>query len=154
MARKIGDYNSINDIPDKVLKNIIADRARGMSYSALERRYGLNHETCKKICDTDQFGDEFNKAKEKIRREAAKNTADVIKHMQEKQNAVNTLIDKFMLAMSDENKVKNSDLRTLATSMGIIIDKYLAIKPPETNTSNLKIEIVSADPNDIDKFSN
>ena len=54
------------------------------------------------------------------------NTADILAHMETQKIQVCGLLDKYLEALGNEEKINRSNVLQLATTMGIIIDKYTA----------------------------
>ena len=46
--------------------------------------------------------------------------------MEMQKNVVCGLLDKFLAAMADDDKIRRAGIQQLATALGIIVDKYTA----------------------------
>ena len=107
-------------LTDKEKKRIIADYVELGSYNAVAKKYRIADSTVKRIVLAD--GETQRKAEQK----KAENTADVLAHMERQKDRVCGLLDRYLEAMGDEEKIEHAGLTQLATSMGILIDKYTA----------------------------
>ena len=107
-------------LTDKTRKKIIADYVGCENYSEVARKYGVARNTVKAIVAKD------GEAAEKCRRKKEQNTADVLSHMEQQKDTVCGLLDKFLAAMADDDKIQRAGVQQLATALGIIVDKYTA----------------------------
>lgn len=76
----------------------------------------------------------------KVSLKKEENTKSVLAYMDSKKESVCDLIDKLLAAMNDPAKIAATPLNQLATTMGIVIDKYTANelnKPDSTAPNNL-----------------
>ena len=113
-------------LTDKQRKQIVAESVSGSSMTALAKKYGVSTATIHRVV----HGDE--KLKEKVEQKKAENVQSVLAFMDSKKQTVCDLIDKLLVAMSDEDKIAATPLNQLATAMGIVIDKYTAGEVPKT----------------------
>lgn len=105
-------------LSDKKIKEIIALRTEGVSYTKIAKKYKISVNTVKNYCNSDEdFAQKCNIKK----RENAKN---VLEHMSEQADIVCEIIDKVLVEMTDTRRLKESNTRELATALGIIIDKF------------------------------
>ena len=104
-------------LTDKQKKKIIADYIECENYSAVARKYKVapNHETAKKV-----------------RQKKEDNTRNILEHLEEKRSDVCELIDLVLEEMKNPEKIKRTGLQALATSLGIVIDKFTAQIQPKT----------------------
>ncbi len=107
-------------LTDKTRKRIIADYVTCGNYSEVARKYGVARNTVKAIVAKD------GETAEKCRRKKEQNTADILSHMEMQKNVVCGLLDKFLAAMADDDKIRRAGIQQLATALGIIVDKYTA----------------------------
>ena len=105
-------------LTDRQIKNIIAAKAEGETYSALARRYNVSVNTIKNYCNSDEnFAKKCNQKKEE-------NEKSVLKHMETKSKIVCEIVDKYLNALADPERLEQSGTREIATALGIIIDKF------------------------------
>lgn len=107
-------------LTDKTRKRIIADYVAYGNYSEVARKYGVARNTVKAIVAKD------GKAAEKCQQKKEQNTADILFYMEQQKDTVCALLDKFLAAMADDDKIQRAGVQQLAVSLGIIVDKYTA----------------------------
>ncbi len=104
---------------DKQKKKIIADYVRLQNYSAVAR---LNHVAWGTVKNIVQADKDFEKKCEEKRE---KNTADVLAYMDSQKDTVCAIIEKALGVIP--TKMDEASLSQIATTMGIIIDKWALI---------------------------
>ena len=92
-------------LTDKQRKEMISDRAEGMSYRQLAERYGTSVTTVKRTLAKNP------EVSQKVTQKKESNTADILAHMDEKRDTVN-------------EKLSRTGPMQLATMLGIVIDKF------------------------------
>lgn len=107
-------------LTDKQRKKIIAESVSGSSIRALAAKYQVSTTTIQRVLKSDA------ELTQKVAQKKAENTASVLAFMDSKKNDVCGLIDKFLSAMGDDEKLAAATVNQLATAMGIVIDKYTA----------------------------
>ena len=107
-------------LTDKQRKKIIAESVNGSSIRALAAKYKVSTTTIQRVLKSDA------ELTQKAAQKKAENTASVLAFMDSKKNDVCGLIDKFLSAMGDDEKLAAATVNQLATAMGIVIDKYTA----------------------------
>ena len=107
-------------IGDKKRKRIITDKVEGMSYRAIAQKYKVSEYAVRKIVKEDP---EFT---QKIAQEKARNARAMADYLEGKRWQAQEIIGKMLCAMTDEEKLKESGVRDIATALGIIIDKFTA----------------------------
>lgn len=105
---------------DRQRKKIIADYVQFENYSAVARLHGVSRNTVKAIV----LGDEDTSEKCRLKKE--QNMAAVLEHMSRQKDKVCGLLDRLIEAMDDPAKMDGSTLPQLATTLGILVDKYTA----------------------------
>ena len=103
---------------DRQKKFIIAEHIEGTSIRALAKKYKVSATTIQRVIhsDTDYA--------QKVADKKEENTKEVIAYMDSQKDAVCTLIGDMLTEMGSKDKLKDSSLVQLATSMGILIDKF------------------------------
>ncbi len=107
-------------LTDKQRKKIIAESVEGSSTRALAAKYHVSQTTIRRVLQSD------SELAQKVSQKKEENTQSVLAHMESKKNDVCALIDKMLVAMNDDAKIKATPLSQIATAMGIVIDKYTA----------------------------
>ncbi len=105
-------------LTDKQRKEMISDRAEGMSYRQLAERYGTSVTTVKRTLAKNP------EVSQKVTQKKESNTADILAHMDAKKNTVNEIIDKALDVLNDKEKLSRTGPMQLATMLGIVIDKF------------------------------
>ena len=105
-------------ITDKKRKKIVADYLELGSYNATAKKNGVSANTVKSIVR------KMQDIAKKCEHKKEENTADILTYMEGQRDAVCQLLDKYLLAMGDNAKIKRAGVVQLATALGIIIDKY------------------------------
>lgn len=111
-------------LTDKTRKKIAADLIEGASIRELARKYAVSTTTIFSIKHA------YPELQQKLTQKKEQNTAEVLRHMDKKKNEVCALIDKLLCAIGDDEKIKAAPISQLATTMGILIDKYTAHETP------------------------
>ena len=52
------------------------------------------------------------------------NAADILAHMETKKDTVNLIIDRYLTALLDEEKIEKATPSQLTTALGTLIDKF------------------------------
>lgn len=106
-------------LTDLQKKKIIADYLECQNYSETARRNNISHTTVinfMKEADEDIL--------KKLQHKKQENTKDILNHLESKKDAVCEILDKFLVALADDEKIEKSSLQQIATSMAIVIDKF------------------------------
>jgi hypothetical protein len=125
-------------LTDHQRKNIIAAVANGESKRSIGRRYGVSDMTVRRICLDDP------EMSHKVAQKKAENIASVLAHMESQKTAVCEVIDSLLAHIADSRNLDAATLPQLATTLGILIDKYTAneVKTPHGVDNNLFDAIV------------
>ena len=107
-------------LSDRKKKKIITDRVQGLSYRAIAQKYKVSEYAVRKAVASDP---EFT---QKIAEEKARNARAMVDYLEDERWKAQEIIGKLLGAMDDEDKLKDSGVRDLATAMGILVDKFTA----------------------------
>lgn len=128
-------------LTDKQKKKIIADYIELGSYNAAAKINNVSRNTVKNIVNENAaFAQKCQEKKEE-------STKEILAHMDEQKEQVCTIIDKILKQMSDDVKIASTPLNQLATTMGILIDKFTAselTKGPSKEGNNLADAIANS----------
>lgn len=131
-------------LTDKQKKKIIADYIENGNMSETARMNGVNVSTVKRLIDSGYD----KELQEKANQKKIENTEEVLEAMQKRKETKIEILDKIFKAIN--NKLENIDMFTnikdLATTYGIIMDKELKIKELELQNkrdSNVKDAIAN-----------
>lgn len=113
---------------------MIADYIECGSYRATAKKNGVAIDTVKKyVLNCPDLVEKSTQKKEK-------NTEDMLLYMDSKKEKAKEIIDQYLSAMADPQKLKETPLPQIATAMGIVIDKFVII-PEKNKIEEKKIEI-------------
>ena len=118
----------VKHLTDKQRKSIIADRALGMTIRQLAGKYRVSTTTIQRTLNNNpDIVQIVNQKKEQ-------NTADILAYMDGKKQDVCEIIGLYLEHLKDADKLKRTGIQSIATSLGILIDKFTqgAEKKPET----------------------
>ena len=107
-------------------KQIIADRAEGMSYRVIANRHGISETTVRRTIAGDP------ETAEKVAQKREENTATVLGHMEAKTQEVCRTIDLLLEAMQNPAKIAKAPLIQIGTVFGILIDKHAMLEKAES----------------------
>lgn len=89
-------------LTDRQKKKIIADYAELGNYSQVAKKHKVSFDTVKRVVLRDP------ETLKKTEQKKEQNTADILAHMETKKNAVNQIIDRYLLALLDEEKIEKA----------------------------------------------
>lgn len=105
-------------LTDKQKKKIIADYVECGSYNAVAKKHKVSVTTIRRICE------KSSETKQKIIEKKEENTADILAHMEEKKDVVNQIIDTYLAALLDPERIAKANPSQLTTALGTLIDKF------------------------------
>lgn len=106
-------------LTDKQRKEIIAEYIQGgTSQRKLAEKYHVSPYLIRQILKSDK---NFN---QKIAQKKEENAKSVLAHMELKTKDVCRIIDTYLPALLNEEKIEMSSLPQLATTLGIVLDKF------------------------------
>ena len=108
-------------LTDKQKKKIIADYVQLQSYRAAARQNGVSDATVRKIVK----GDPESSQKCALKKE--ENAQDMLSFMDSKKARVQEIIDVYLGALTDPEKLKGATLQQITTALGTLIDKWTVI---------------------------
>lgn len=115
-------------LTDRQKKKIIADYVECGSYNAVAKKHKVSATTVKNTVLKDK------NSVEKCEQKKEQNTADILAFMDGKKQDVCDIIALYLQHLQDPEKLRRASVQSIATSLGIIIDKFTqgAEKKPET----------------------
>lgn len=105
-------------LTDKQKKRIIADYATLGSYAATARKHKVSDKTVKAVVEADP------ETSRKYEQKKEENTADILQYMEGQKDDVCNIIRLYLSALQDPKKLDRASVQSIATSLGIIIDKF------------------------------
>ena len=103
---------------DRQKKNIVKMYVECQNYSAVAKKYGCSETTVRRIVGKNPD------VLEKVEEEKERNMQTVTEHMQKQTEKVCELLDLLIARMADEDKLDAATVVQLATTLGILVDKY------------------------------
>lgn len=120
-------------LTDKQHKKIIAQYAECQNYSQVARQFGVSVNTVKRHVKGDP------KAAKIVNKKKEQNTKDMIEFLDEQKMSAQEFILLAMQKLKDPAKLDKTGVQSIATAMGIIIDKFM---PTTKQDKSEGIEIV------------
>ena len=105
-------------LTDKQRKRIIADRVEGLSQRALAKKYKVSTTTIQRVLKSNP--DLAQMVAQKIEEESA----DFLVHLEKKRELVNRVVDRYLGALLDEERIARATPSQLTTALGTLIDKW------------------------------
>lgn len=115
-------------LTDKQKKKIIADYTENGSYRATARMNGVSTDTVKRIVLTD--GEIVQKATQK----KEQNTLDMFAYMDSRKEQAQGVIDDYLKALANPEKIASAKLSEIATALGIVVDKFTKNVPADVSS--------------------
>ena len=106
-------------LTDAQKKKVIADYVEVGSYAAVGRMNGVSDKTVKAIVKADSETSRISEQKKK------QNTLDMLQYMDDRRKKAQKIMDTYLEALLNPEKIKNASLSQIATAFGIIIDKFV-----------------------------
>lgn len=106
-------------LTDRQKKKIIADYATLGTYAAVARENKMPKSTVRKIVLSNP------ESAQKCAQKKAENTADILQFMEDQKGDVCDIISLYLKALQDPERLKRASVQSIATSLGIIIDKFV-----------------------------
>lgn len=116
-------------LTDKEKKKIIADRVDGMSIRQLSKKYKVSTTTIQRIIHGNP------EITQMVTQKKDENTADILAFMDGKKQDVCDIISLYLEYLKDPDKLKRASVQSIATSLGIIIDKFTKDAEKQADTS-------------------
>lgn len=115
-------------LTDREKKKIIADYSECGNYSQVARKHKVSVQTVKRTVLQD------SETVKKVKQKKEQNTADILDFMEGKKQDVCEIISIYLDRLKDPEKLDRASVQSIATSLGIVIDKFTqgAEKKPDT----------------------
>jgi len=112
-------------LTDKQRKGIIADRIEGMSIRKLAKKYEVSTTTIQRTIRSNP------EVAQKVTEKKEQNTQDMLAFLESQSDNAQAFVAMALEALQDPSKLQKASVQTIATAMGIVIDKFLQTKPKE-----------------------
>lgn len=125
-------------LTDKQKKKIIADRANGLSLRQLAAKYGTSTTTIHRVIGSDP------ETERKVTEKKEENTKDILKQLDARTGKVMQIIDLGIDALLDPVKFDRAGAQSIATTLGILIDKYTNLAQLMNNGGGANNELLQS----------
>lgn len=116
-------------LTDRQKKKIISDYVELGSYAAVARKHKISDKTVKSVVISDP------ETTRKSEQKKEQNTADILAFMEGKKQDVCDIISLYLEYLKDPNKLEKASVQSIATSLGIVIDKFTKDAEKQADTS-------------------
>lgn len=123
-------------LTDEQKKRIIADYVESGSYRSVARKHGISATTVKRICDRE------SETLQKATQKKEQNTLDMLEYMDSRKEQAQGVIDDYLRALADPNKIASAKLSEVATALGIVVDKFTKTTPTGENALSKLDEVL------------
>lgn len=121
-------------LTDAKKKKIIAVYMEVGSYNATAKKFGISESTVRRLCKREP---ELTK---KAEQKKEQNTIDMLAYMESRKEQAKEVLDAYIKALADPEKICGAKLSEVATAMGIVIDKFVN-NPLKHQLDRQKLEI-------------
>lgn len=129
---------SVAKLTDRQRKKIIAERADGATIRALARKYKVSDTTIRRTLASDP------KMAQKVAQKKEENSVAILAYMDGKKKDVCNILDKLLEAIEDDEKIAKTPLHQIATTIGILIDKFTAAELSGKSGAGAENNLLSA----------
>lgn len=105
-------------LTDRQKKKILADYVECGSYNETAKMNGVSRNTVKNIV----MADKENATKCQQKKE--QNTLDMLAYMDSRKEQAQGVIDDYLEALANPEKIASAKLSEIATALGIVVDKF------------------------------
>jgi hypothetical protein len=116
-------------LTDREKKKIIADYVELESYNAVAKKHNISATTVKNTVLKN------NESVKKCEQKKEQNTADILEFMDKKKDDVCSIISLYLSELQNSDKLQRASIQSIATSLGIVIDKFTKDAQKQSDTS-------------------
>ena len=116
-------------LTDREKKKIIADYVELESYNAVAKKHNVSATTVKNTVLKN------NESVKKCEQKKEQNTADILEFMDKKKDDVCSIISLYLSELLNSDKLQRASIQSIATSLGIVIDKFTKDAQKQSDTS-------------------
>lgn len=124
-------------LTDKQKKKIIADYMENGSYRATARMNGVSDDTVRRVVLSD------DEILQKAAQKKEQNTMDMLAYMDSRKEQAQGVIDDYLKALANPEKIEAAKLSEIATALGIVVDKFTKNVP--TDVSSIEQQLKNRD---------
>lgn len=125
-------------LSDRDIKAMIALYIEGESMRSLSRRFHVAASTVKRAIDRSEG------VVERAREKQEANTLEMLAFMDSRKQKAQSFIDQCFESLQDEEKFQKASLQQIATSLGIIVDKFTSIQKSDEATQDDRLRDIAA----------
>lgn len=115
-------------LTDKQKKKIIADYTENGSYRATAKQNNVSATTVKNIVMED------TESVRKCAQKKEENTLDMLAYMDSRKEQAQGVIDDYLKALANPEKIAAAKLSEIATALGIVVDKFTKNVPADVSS--------------------
>lgn len=116
-------------LTDREKKKIIADYVELESYNAVAKKHNVSATTVKNTVLKN------NESVKKCEQKKEQNAADILEFMDKKKDDVCSIISLYLSELQNSDKLQRASIQSIATSLGIVIDKFTKDAQKQSDTS-------------------
>ena len=116
-------------LTDREKKKIIADYVELESYNAVAKKHNISATTVKNTVLKN------NESVKKCEQKKEQNTADILEFMDKKKDDVCSIISLYLSELQNSDKLQRASIQSIATSLGIVIDKFTKDAQKQSDTT-------------------
>ena len=116
-------------LTDREKKKFIADYVELESYNAVAKKHNVSATTVKNTVLKN------NESVKKCEQKKEQNTADILEFMDKKKDDVCSIISLYLSELQNSDKLQRASIQSIATSLGIVIDKFTKDAQKQSDTS-------------------
>ena len=116
-------------LTDREKKKIIADYVELESYNAVAKKHNVSATTVKNTVLKN------NESVKKCEQKKEQNTADILEFMDKKKDDVCSIISLYLSELQNSDKLQRASIQSIATSLGIVMDKFTKDAQKQSDTS-------------------
>ena len=116
-------------LTEREKKKIIADYVELESYNAVAKKHNVSATTVKNTVLKN------NESVKKCEQKKEQNTADILEFMDKKKGDVCSIISLYLSELQNSDKLQRASIQSIATSLGIVIDKFTKDAQKQSDTS-------------------
>ena len=99
------------------------------SYNAVAKKHNVSATTVKNTVLKN------NESVKKCEQKKEQNTADILEFMDKKKDDVCSIISLYLSELQNSDKLQRASIQSIATSLGIVIDKFTKDAQKQSDTS-------------------
>ena len=142
-------------LTDTIKNKIILEIAEGASKTKVASKYDISRMTVDRLLKNPKYAEMLRN----VTKEKEKAEQDIIEHMHQLNGKIITIMDKYLDALSDDEKISSATVNQLTTALGTLIDKWTMAEERDA-TAEVNIAFLApvsppeAPPDDIEEEQN